>query len=265
MPWEGAIEILDDRTFKPLRKLAEGKRLVQFAFSRDGELLAWAENNSIANIEHLKTGKKISFDTGNSQPGLAFSPNGEWLATGGYGTAASLWDTATGKKIRDFDTDRAGGLTPVFSSDGKTIAIGNRNSDPRLFEASTGKLLHVLPKRMTQEIRFNPSCTMLATTYVDGSIGLWDVASGKSLHLAKTEGEELYTVDWTPKGDILVTAGLNAKITLWDAKELRPLKELDAPDWVIRARFSRDGSRLFTAGGTRLKSTERKITVWGLK
>ena len=97
-----------------------------------------------------------------------------------------------------------------------------------------------------------------------GAVVAWDVATGKSLRKEKTRGEELYTVDWSPKGDLLVTAGLKAKIIIWDAKELKPLRELDAPDWVIRARFSPDGSRLFTAGGSQVKTPDRKITVWGL-
>jgi WD40 repeat protein len=176
-----------------------------------------------------------------------------------------MWDPATGKKVRDFETDREGGLTPVFSRDGKYLAIGNRNSDPRLFDPATGKLLHVLPTKMTQEIRFNPASTMLATTYVDGSLGLWDVATGKSIATAKLKAEELYTVDWSPKGDLLVTAGLKAKIVIWDPKELKPLKELDAPDWVIRVRFSPDGSRIISAGGSQTGTADRKMTIWGLQ
>ncbi len=263
MPWEDEIEVFDGRTLNSTRKLAAGKRLVQNAFSKDGRRFAWAENNSSVTIEDLKTGKSLTFDTGNSQPSMAFSPDGKWLATGSGGRAC-MWDVSTGKKLRDFETDTEGGITPVFSPNGKILAVGNRNSDARLFDAATGKLLHILPKGMTQEVQFNPAGTVLATTYVDGSIGLWDVASGKSLHLQETAGEELYSVDWSPKGDLLVTSGRHAKIILWDAKTLKPLKELDAPDWVIRARFSPDGSRLFTAGGSEVRSPDRKITIWGL-
>jgi WD40 repeat protein len=262
--WEDEIEVFDGRKLTPNRKLAVGRRLVKFAISRDGEQLAWAENTPAVTVENLKAKTSVTINAGSNQPSLAFSPDGKLLVTGGYGRSASVWEIATAKKVRELETDTDGGLTPVFSPDGKTLALGNRNSDPRLFETATGKLLHVFPKRMTQEIRFNPAGTVLATTYVDGSIGLWDVATGKALHEAKTTGQELYSVDWNPKGDLLVTAGLNAKIIIWDAKELKPLRELDAPEWVIRARFSPDGSRVFTAGGSMVKTPDRKITVWGL-
>jgi WD40 repeat protein len=263
-PWLGRPEVFDSRSLKPRKTMLEGKKLVQIDFSRDGARMAWVENNTRVTIEDFKTGKKISIDTGSSQPSVEFSPDGKWLATGGYGRSAALWDVASGKKLREFETDADGGLWPVFTADGKTLAIGNRNSDLRLFDPASGKLLHVLPKKMTQEIRFNPAGTIIAATYVDGCIGLWDVATGKSLHMAKSGGVELYSVDWCPKGDLLATCGLKAKIIVWDPKELKPLKEFDSPEWVIRVRFSPDGSRLLAAGGSMLPSPERRIAVFGL-
>jgi WD40 repeat protein len=63
---------------------------------------------------------------------------------------------------------------------------------------------------------------------------------------------------------VLVTAGREGKVVLWDPRELKPLRELDSPEWVIQARFSPDGTRLWTAGGGTLPGTERKIVIWGL-
>ena len=59
MPWEGDIEVLEPRAFKTERFFAKGRKLVQFAFSPDGEKLAWAENNSRVKIEDLITGKSV--------------------------------------------------------------------------------------------------------------------------------------------------------------------------------------------------------------
>jgi WD40 repeat protein len=117
---------------------------------------------------------------------------------------------------------------------------------------------------MSHELKFSPDGRILAVAYVDSRVILWDVSGGKCLHARETGAKEVYTLDWSPRGDVLATAGLEGKITLWDAQALAMLKELDAPEWVIRVRFSPDGSRLLTAGGTSLKSPERKVTIWAV-
>ena len=164
------------------------------------------------------------------------------------------------------DVDTGSGLTPAFSPDGKFIAVGNRNNTTRLFETSTGKLLHNLPQKMSQELAFSPDGKVLAVAYVDGSIVLWNVATGELKHSAATGAQEVYTLDWSPSGDVLVTAGRLGKIVLWDAQKLKPLKELDAPEWVICVRFSKDGCRLFTAGGSEDSGKgDRKLTAWEVR
>jgi len=262
--WEAPVEIVTPVPFRSLRKLAEGKRLVHFAVSADGESIAFCENTNTVEIHNLRTKKVLQIDTENPQPSVAFSPDGKLIATGGYGMQAKLWSTTSGKLIRCLDAPCKGGLTTVFGPDGKLLAVGNRNDVTRIFEVETGKLVHTLPRKWSQELQFSPNGKVLAVAYVDGSVGLWDVASGRSLLERKTTAEEIYTLDWTPAGDVLATAGLKGKITLWDASKLSILKELEAPEWVIRVRFSPDGSRLFSAGGTSLPSADRKVTIWGL-
>ena len=99
---------------------------------------------------------------------------------------------------------------------------------------------------------------------MDGSLGLWDVVSGKLLHVAQPKAKELYTVDWSPNGEVLATAGRNAQLTLWNSSDLSILKELKVSDWVICVRFSPDGCRLLSSGGSPMPGGERMVQVWGL-
>src|SRR5262249_33517314 len=97
--WEKSITVYDDKQFRKLRTIAEGKKPTHFATSKDRRLLAWAENNSRATILNTVSGKTVENETGNDQPGLAFCPDNTMLASGGYGTQAKVWDTA-GELIR---------------------------------------------------------------------------------------------------------------------------------------------------------------------
>jgi WD40 repeat protein len=256
-------EILDAATLKSVKGPGSGRALIQMAVARTGTI-AWAENNTRVEIHKPGDSKPIEIETGQSQPDVVFSPDGKLLATGGSGTQAKLWDAATGKLIRAVDAGGEGGLTPVFSPDGIILAVGNRNDTTRLYEVATGKLLHTLAKAMTQGLKFSPDNKRLAIGYVDGTVGLWDVRTGHLEQSAPAQVKEVYEVDWSPKGDVLLTAGREGKIVLWDPKELKPIRELDSPEWVIQARFSPDGRQLWTAGGALEPGPGRKVVVWGL-
>jgi WD40 repeat protein len=156
-----------------------------------------------------------------------------------------------------------GGLTVLFSHDGKTLAVGNRNSTTRLFDVASGKLLHTLPKGSSHGLAFHPSDKKLAVAYVDGSIGVWDTATGKLLSQVKTFAEEIYQIDWSPQGDMLASSGLQTHISLW-TPDLKLLRTLNSPEWVISVQFTPDGSRLVTAGGETLPGKTRSIKVWGV-
>lgn len=262
--WEQPVEVVDPISLRTVRKLADGKRLVHFAVSSDGETIAFCENTNSVEIHNLRTKEMVRLDIGNSQPSMAFSPDGKLLATGGYGTQAKLWSTTSGKQIRCLDAPCAGGLTTVFSPDGKLLAVGNRNDVTRLFEVETGKLVHTLPRKMSHELNFSPNGKVLAVAYVDAGVVLWDVENGNLLVERQTKGKEIYTLDWSPAGDVLATAGLQGDIILWDVANLSILKELTAPEWVIRVRFSPDGSRFYSAGGKSFPAVDRKLSVWGL-
>ena len=259
--WEEPVEIRSAIGFWPLRTI-DGP-LIDFAFSPDPDVVACCENARVAEIRNLRTGRRIELDAKNHQPDPVFSPDGRLLATGGYGNAVRLWRVADGKLLRVLNTGPVtGGLRPVFSPDGKILAVGNRNSTTRLFDVASGKLLHVLPRSMTQELQFDPTGRRLAVSYCDARVGLWDVATGKLLHLRDTGAEEIYTVDWSPDGEMLAAAGLQGDILVMDGNDLAVLERLPGPEWVISVRFTPDGSQLLSAGGKRMKGGKRWVDVW---
>jgi WD40 repeat protein len=263
--WETPVEILG-RDLKPVGTIGESKKIIHFAFHPDRERVAFCENGTtIVELLNVRTGKTTRLKAVTSQPGMTFSPDGKWLVTGGYGQDVRLWDSTKGTLVRTIPLGtRSGGLTCAFSPDSKILAVGNRNSTTGLFDVATGRLLCSLPRIMSHELKFHPNGKTLAVAYVDGSIALWDVASGKILHQKKAGASELYTLDWSRTGDLLVTAGLASQIVLWNPKDLSVLRKLDAPVWVGQVRFGPDGSQLLVAGGAPHQGGERKVDVWAL-
>jgi WD40 repeat protein len=154
-------------------------------------------------------------------------------------------------------------LRPAFSPDGRTLAIGDRNSSTILFDVATGKRLLVLPERETQELAFHPTGKTLAIAYANGSLRLWNAVSGELIAEHKKVAEEIYTLDWSPDGKLLASAGLNGDIRIWD-EQLNLLHTLPAPEWCISVKFGPDGTRLMTAGGPQSDRTQRSVTVWGV-
>jgi RNA polymerase sigma factor (sigma-70 family) len=82
---------------------------------------------------------------GNAVMRVAYAPNGRLVASGGNRTV-KLWDTTTGRLVRELI-----GHTPdhnvsslSFSPDGRLLASGGEDWTVRLWDVATGKQLHLL-------------------------------------------------------------------------------------------------------------------------
>jgi len=263
--WEQPVQILDPDTLKVRGNVAEGRRIIHFEFGKDLDVHAFCENTTALHLVSAQATEPIELESGNAQPQMAFSPDGKLLAAGGYGTIARVWTVPDGRLVRELDVGPAeGGLTPGFSPDSRLLVVGNRNAETCVFDVETGERRFVLPLRMTHGFRFHPTGKTLAVAYVDAELALWSMESGQINRRVKAAATELYRVDWSPNGDLLVTSGLGGRITFWDPGDLTLLRELDSPEWVIECQFSPDGTRLFTAGGGSNPGAERKVRVWGI-
>ena len=133
--------------------------------------------------------------------------------------------------------------------------------------------MHTLNKRGTGEIAFSPDGKTLAASYVDGTIALWDVESGKSLYLMPSGCTRVYSVAWSPRGDVLASAGTKGigslsagrkgMIHLWEPGTMMKLKELEVQMHVYQVRFTADGTRLISASAAGdTAGNEWKIMLW---
>jgi RNA polymerase sigma factor (sigma-70 family) len=115
----------------------------------------------------------------------------------------------------------AGPLSALaFSRDGKVLATRGRDDRVRLWEAATGKLLHVLPGEVGTAgaglwcFAFAPDGRTLATGGGDGMVRFWDVRTGRQLRRVRGNHLGVRSLAFTSDGKLLAVAGEDNELSL---------------------------------------------------
>ncbi len=158
-------------------------RLVKFAFSADGSLLAGVAQPG-AIVWDVASRKVLrQFPEGRCMA-TAFAPDGRTLACWGFGNEIRLWDVATGKQKHERPGHAQFARTLAVSPDGKIVASGALH-DPRLhlWDAATGRLLQRLKggDDWIQSCVFSADGKQVVSCGCRGAIQLWDVAAAKEV------------------------------------------------------------------------------------
>ncbi|HET6327131.1 MAG TPA: hypothetical protein VFG04_20790 [Planctomycetaceae bacterium] len=260
----GTLEICRRHTLQVLRSLGKGHALASFDLRGDWCAAGPAGDSTDVFLINMSTGREALLMADLRKAAVGLSPDGKLLATGGAEGHALLWTTEKDKRMRWLGPLPQGLLTPVFSPDSSTVAVGNLSGCTYLFDVATGRLLRRLPWQSTHELKFDPSGKRLAAAYEDGNLAIWNVASGELLQRATGRAKEIHTLDWSPDGKVLASGGLEGSVVLWNAATLMSVMALDAPDLVHCVRFNPEGTRLYVAGGPEEPGGVRDLEVWAV-
>ena len=158
--------------------------------------------------------------------------------------------TLAGARLRDtIFTEAFDAITAVaISSSGQDWASGSKRGEVRVWREG-GQILHLVWQAHTDNtyaLAFSPDERTLASGSFDGSVKLWDVASGAPLWSGwHTKG--ISCLAFAPDGSLLASGGHDATIRLWDRQSGTPLQTLPHPGPVFSLAWSPDG-RLLTSG-----------------
>src|SRR5438270_8872035 len=169
---------------------------------------------------------------------------------GAYLQGVELQDTTlSGALLQEsVFTETFDAITAVaISPDGQYWAAGRRG-EVRLWREA-GQKLHLVWQAHTDQvysIAFSPHERTLASGSLDGSVKLWEVASGTLLWSSwQTKGTTCLA--FAPDGSLLASGGLDTTVRLWDPKLGTLLEEVPHPGTVFALAWSLDG-RLLASG-----------------
>jgi WD40 repeat protein len=273
-------------------------------FTADGKhVLLWTDK--AVSISELKDGKVLATlpRDGDAFLSACFSPHGNHVATTSEDSTAGVWEAVTGRLLFTLrGHDQAIG-TAAFSPDGRRLLTGSNdrtarfwNVEPRLEFGRTvdpeARIETVGPQirpwitqvsrpRATWAAALSPNGKQIAIGSFDGTLRLWDTASGKLLamhtpyatikipQVRQQIAHEIFSVAYSQDGRRVLTVSGDTIATLKAAKgadEALPFQSVRIYDTVTgeescvlqglregiaSAEFSPDGTRVLTVTDNR--------------
>jgi WD40 repeat protein len=190
--------------------------------------------------------------------GLAFSPDGATIATASYDRTIKLWSAADGTEIGTLKEHTDAVYAVAFVGNARLVsAAGDRTL--KVWDVSSKRRLFTINDALDSlyAVAVHPSGTSIAAAGADRMIRTWtwngDATSreGQTATLRAStfaHGDAVLRLAYSPDGSLLVSAGADGVIKVWDAGVLRERRALGGqPDWVMGLALSPDG-RWIAAG-----------------
>ena len=203
--------------------------------------------NRGSNLKDARTGEPIVRYIGHSGgvTSLSFSSDGSLLASGSGDRTVRLWDVATGKEQNELHGHSQQVLSVRFSPDGGLLATMGRSwetsssgTDRRnfteyihyriiLWDIESGELRTEIVHRsrpLENSIRawdsglleFGPNGDVLVSYGEDGTIQLWDAATGAQKGELKGHTDTVLSLDFSYGGSRLYATTANGTCLSWD-------------------------------------------------
>ena len=145
----------------------------------------------------------------------------------------------------------------TFSPDRKTLAAGLIDGSIKLWEIATGKELRTLNEQTVQSLAFSPDGRTLASSSFENTIKLWNVATGQELRILSGLDATVESLAFSPDGRTLASGSYNGTIKLWDVANGLETRILSGHNSLVESLAFSPDGRTLASG-----SDDDTIKLW---
>lgn len=262
------------------------------SFSPDGSRLITGANDGRARTWNAETGSQMQelFAAG-AVRSASFTPDGDGAATVSLDGRFKIWNTADGNLVRETQLLDFPKRLPVvaISRAQDVVALGSgETASVTLNDAKSGGVLQTLTGHAVTEgdcnrstfssyhcagiraLSFSNDGARLVSTSMDRTARIWDVKTGKTLHVLRGHEAPVKSATFSADGRRVVTTADDGTARIWDAASGVLLRNFEELGRLVRAAaFSNDGTKLavssdsiFNAKVRTVGSRPPSVSVW---
>lgn len=267
---DNSIRVWEVPTKQRSNVLARPEDVVADTLSSEGDQWLMLRNDGRWKVVTTATGEELSsgrLPLLGQTPRIAVAAGGNVIA---WGTPTGL-SVLTGRgtnlhqiRLPEGPFNARGGFwtdTAHFSPEGRRVLFENVQHAVRLLDLDTGAVETLFEPNgcWVNSVSFSPDGRWVAAGYSGGLVRWMDLRR-RERHTFETGHDEVMIMEFSPDGKMLATAGIDARIRLWDLPAGAQRAELTGPlTAFLCLDFSADGRRL--AGG----SAEGQFIVWNVE
>jgi WD40 repeat protein len=203
---------------------------------------------------------------------VTFSPDAERIASASRDSTIKLWNLCTGRarhlgirfrKEGNYYSGMQGLIDPgLLASDYKRSVSDNWQALTEELQRGTSVQLERVLEGHAEgitSIAFSPDGGTIASGSLDGTLKIWDAATGVEVHTFRGHSGNVNVVAFTPDGKRIVSGSDDHTVRLWDVPTGRNVRTLKGHTGsVISVALSPDGRRVASGGH------DETVRLWDL-
>ncbi len=232
-------------------------------------------------VVDVRTGEVVRTFGGHDDPidGIVLSKDGKLAVTFTVYGLIKMWDPATGREVRQFPRSSITSLhrddmrlyAVALSPDQKYLLLAGvfYDGDLLLLDIGSGRIVRTYRGHGDRQKKqrdpavfcaaFTPDGQRLVTGGADHTVRVWDVATGKQIHLLEGHRERVSALALSPDGKYCLSGSEDKTAILWDLESGGKVRTFRGhKNYINAVVFSPDGRQILTGAGDKL------VKLWDL-